>query len=364
MRSFHNGLLATAAGAFDRAVVAAVRLRGARGRSRAELLSHDERMSALEWIRDAYQAPDVGGDPNAFFPPPSPVEPELRPLRPISGGGTVWDARWQSRFEPYLGDIRTKYLAHERNRTARARLYFAGEREGAPRRPAIVLVHGYLAGQWAVEERMWPIRWLHRRGLDVALPILPFHAVRARTDRVGPPPFPGPDPRYTIEGFRQALHDIRAVIAFLRARGAPEVGVMGMSLGGYTTALLATVERDLACAVPIIPLASIADFAREQGRLGGPQQAAHQHRALEEAYDVVSPFRRPSLVPHDRVLIVASEGDGITPIGHAERLSAHFGSRLVRMPGGHLLQFGRAQAFREIGGMLRGIGLMAARSRS
>lgn len=43
---------------------------------------------------------------------------------------------------------------------------------------------------------------------------------------------------------------------------------MGMSLGGYSTSLLATVEPRLAFAVPIIPLASVADFALEQGQLG------------------------------------------------------------------------------------------------
>jgi pimeloyl-ACP methyl ester carboxylesterase len=364
VRSFPSGLLATAAGALDRAVLAAVRLQGARRKSRADLLSHDERLTALAWIRDAYGAPELRSRPESFFPAPEAISPALQRVRPLPAGGAVWDARWPSGFEPYLSDLRVKYLAHERNRTACARLYLGeAARSGAPR-PAVVLVHGYMAGQWAVEERAWPVRWLYRHGLDVALTVLPFHALRARTDRGGPPPFPGSDPRYTIEGFRQAIHDIRALATMLRSRGAPSVGVMGMSLGGYTTALLATVERELAFAVPIIPLGSIADFARDQGRLGGPAHELTEHRALDAAHDVVSPFSRPPLVPPDRVLVVASERDGITPIAHAERVASHFGARLVRMPGGHLLQFGRAQAFREIGAMLRGLGIMAPRSRA
>jgi pimeloyl-ACP methyl ester carboxylesterase len=245
-------------------------------------------------------------------------------------------------------------LAHERNRTAHARLYL-----GAEPRPAVILIHGYLAGQWAVEERAWPLGWLHRRGIDAALVVLPFHAVRARTDRMAPPPFPGSDPRFTIEGFRQAILDVRALMRFLLARGAPAVGAMGMSLGGYTTALLATVERDLDFAVPFIPLASLADFAREQGRLGGPVEAAAQHRALEEVYELVSPFARPSRVAAGRALVVASEHDAITPIAHAERLARHLGAGLVRMPGSHLVQIGRADAFRAIGRMLRDIGFFS-----
>src|SRR5260221_165757 len=83
-----------------------------------------------------------------------------------------------------------------------------------------------------------------------------------------------------------------ALAGFLRARGAPTVGAMGMSLGGYSTALFATVDDALGFAVPIIPLASIADFARDQGRLGDAAQSKEQHKALEAANRVVSPLAR------------------------------------------------------------------------
>jgi pimeloyl-ACP methyl ester carboxylesterase len=219
----------------------------------------------------------------------------------------------------------------------------------------VVLVHGYMAGQWRVEERAWPIAWMLRRGLDVAIVVLPFHALRGRPGRAAPP-FPGADPRFTNEGFLQAMADVRALIGFLRARGAPQVGAMGMSLGGYATALLATVEPELGFAVPIIPLASIADFARDQGRLGTTEQARLQHAALEAANAVVSPLARAPLVAKERLLVIGADADAITPIAHAERIASHWGAPLVRIPGGHLLQFGRGDAFRAVGKMLGRIG--------
>ena len=126
-----------------------------------------------------------------------------------------------------------------------------------------------------------------------------------------------------------------------------------MSLGGYSTALFATLEPDLSFAVPLIPLASVADFAREQGRLGTGENADLQHAALEAANRVVSPLARPSLVPPERVLIAAAAADRVTPIAHAERLAAHFDVPLLRVHGGHLLQTWRATAFREMKAMLR-----------
>jgi len=335
-------LLDNAAAALDRAVVLAIQRRNRRSQARAEVLSHDERMVRLAEIREAYGEPALLGTPDAYFVPPPKVSPTLRPVRSLSGGGAVLDASWPSTSMPYLEGVRDAYLGYEANRTAHARLYVAG----TPR-PAVVLVHGYMAGAWAIEERAWPIEWMHRIGLDVALVVLPFHALRGPAGG-GSPPFPGADPRFTNEGFRQAIADLRVLIDVLRERGAPSVGVMGMSLGGYTTSLLATLNADLSFAVPIIPLASIADFARDQGRLGTGPQAALQHRALEAANEVVSPLSRPSLIPAERMLIVGAEADRITPIAHAERLAEHFGAPLLRVTGGHLMQVWRRQAFREV----------------
>ena len=299
-------------------------------------------MLRLGEIREDYGAAGLLEAPDTYFVRPPKVSPALRPVRSLSGGGRVFDASWPSTSVPYLEGVRDAYLGHVANRTAHARLYL-----GTTPRPAVVLIHGYMAGAWAIEERAWPIEWMHRIGLDVALMVLPFHALRGPAGG-GTPPFPGSDPRFTNEGFRQAIADLRVLIDVLEERGAPSVGVMGMSLGGYTTSLLATLNEDLSFAVPIIPLASIADFARDQGRLGTGAQAVLQHAALEASNAVVSPLARPGKVPAERMLIVGAEADRITPIAHAERLARHFHAPLLRVTGGHLMQVWRREAFREV----------------
>jgi pimeloyl-ACP methyl ester carboxylesterase len=266
-------------------------------------------------------------------------------------GGEVVDAYWPSAFIPHSEAVADRYLGYAENRVAAARLFL---HKGRPR-PAVLLLHGYRAGQWAVEERVWPIEWLFEKGLDVVLPVLPFHAVRAPR---GGPVFPGSDPRITNEGFRQSVFDLRALSRYLRDRGAPHVGAMGMSLGGYTTSLLATVDAELSFAVPMIPLASIAHLARSLGRFTGDagEQRA-QFEGLEAAHRAVSPLARPSRVDPGRMLVLAAEGDRITPIDHARWLAEHFGAPLHVFPGGHILQFGRADAFRAVGRLLGRLGL-------
>jgi acetyl esterase/lipase len=358
-------VIGSAVGAVDRAVVVAMQMRGARDSARAEHLGHAERLAVLADIHRDYGGDAIVADAARYFVPPPPIDPVLRSVRRDTGPKSppleVRDAHWPSNFEPYLADVATKYLSRIENRTARARLFLADTHD-APNRPAVIAVHGYMGGQWMLEEASWPIAWLARRGLDVALPILPFHALRSGPHR-GAPPFPSADPRLTNEGFRQAVSDIVSLARWLRARGAPHVGVMGMSLGGYTTSLLATVSRDFDFVMPMIPLASIADFAREQGRLGAGREADVQRAALERANWVVSPLARPLALPSSRALVVAAEHDRITPSSHARRIATHFGCDLITIPGGHLVQLGRSEAFRALASMLERDAVIAERPR-
>ncbi|MEW5848262.1 MAG: hypothetical protein AB2A00_05580 [Myxococcota bacterium] len=323
---------------------------GLRGTS-AERLDHAERVRGLRAIAGMYSTPEIISDVERFFPGPA-REVQERLVRREDDSDVV-ELSWASRAPLFHDAVAERYLKHRHNQTGVARLYTPG---GAGR-PAVVLIHGYLGGNWLLESRVWPLQWLMRLGLDPVLTVLPFHGARATPGRLGPPPFPSTDPRFTIEAFRQAVADLRTLAHTLRQRGAPAVGLMGMSLGGYTTALAATVD-EYDFVVPMIPLGSIADFALAGGRLGStPDEAAEQHRLLDAAHAVVSPFARPSRVKPGRALVLTGAADRITPSHHASRLADHLGAQLHTFHGGHLLQFGRGNAFRAVGTMLRRLGL-------
>jgi alpha-beta hydrolase superfamily lysophospholipase len=350
--------LTSAASTIDSAIGSTLLLR--RPRLRAgdpEALGHDERISRMAELQDVYDRPEHYATDSSFFPEQQRVTPKITPVRTISGPGPgkVVDITWPSLFEPLCDTVREKYLVHSTNLRGASRLFLHEN----PLRPVVILVHGYLCGQYPLEERIWPVQWLFERGLDVALFVLPFHASR-RDDRS--PRFPGGDPRITNEGFRQAIFDLRTLSAYLRDRGAESVGIMGMSLGGYTSSLLATLDENLAFVIPIIPLASIAEIAKGAGRfVGSPNEQTLQYEGLEAVHRAVSPLARPSRIDKDRMLILAASGDKITPVEHARRLADHFGAPLEMFDGGHILQFGRADAFRSVGKLLGRLGLMAGR---
>src|SRR5262249_53004772 len=155
----------------------------------------------------------------------------------------------------------------------------------------------------------------------------------------------------TNEAFAQAIYELRALMRWLGAEGTGPVGAFGMSLGGYMTALLASVEPELAFAVPMIPLTSLADMMWSEGE-GEPRLAsATEHgwslAGPQDFFAVHAPLSRAPLVPPAGRLIIAALGDRICPPAHAAALWRHWGqSRIHWYPGGHLAQFRRGIALR------------------
>jgi predicted alpha/beta-hydrolase family hydrolase len=272
----------------------------------------------------------------------------------LADGGEIVDVAWPSTYEPAYAPIRQAYLAYEANRRACARLF----RHGGAARNTIVLLHGYRSGAFFIEERAFPVRWLYRLGLDVVLFTLPFHALRghART-----PPWPSANPARSNEGFGQAIHDLRSLTKWL---APPALAMAGMSLGGYTTALFATVEP-LAFACPMIPVASFPDLYWHHGD-GRPERLRAEREGItlqlmQEAMAVHTPLLRTPKIRGDQALVVSAAGDRIAPPEHAERLAAHFGCEELRFAGGHVLQVGRGDAFRALARKLAALGLIQRR---
>jgi len=337
-----SALMGPLAATLDRAVTFAVATRHEFGNSRLD----DEQLMA----RAARAAEHYATlDPDTYFDPPRAIQP----VETISGNGGFTDLSWLSTHRVECEAVHAAYTSYSENRHAAVRLFGGVER--VERRPVAVLVHGYMAGAFSLEQRIWPIRWLDSLGFDSALFTLPFHGARgAATGQT--PPFPQSDIRFTAEGFRQSVGDLRDFVMWLRERGHPEVGLMGMSLGGYVASLTATLEPTLAFLVPIVPLGCLADFARDQGRVPrGSRQALAYEQTLKGAYRLVSPLARAPRIASERVLVVAGKADRITPPAHARLLARHFSAPIEAWSGGHLLQFGRARSLQRVGSFLRAL---------
>ncbi len=352
IRALRRRLVTRATGALDVAFTRATDALAGKGPRGLAALSHAGRLDALSEIAAAYPA-----DAPDFFRPARVIRPERRP---VPGAPDAVELCWASDYTTRTPELAERWEAATANATAVVR-HLSGARTSGPPRPALILVHGYLGGNFDFERRAFSVPRFEALGFDVLLYTLPFHGLRAEPGR-RVPRFPGADPRVTLEGFRQAAGELVDLVAHLRGLGHPQVGILGMSLGGFTTSMLATLEPSLAFAVPLIPLACFADWARDHGRLSKrPDEAAREHAALLRAYAAISPLQRTPRVSGERMLVLGAEGDRITPLHHAEALSAHFQAPLHTFAGAHMLQLGRGRAFEAFDRMVRGHGVVPER---
>ena len=331
-------------GLVDAAILGAMRLRFDRTMPKPT----EDRRALLFDIISFYRSLGDG-----LFAPPRAAEVRQERRGRLADGGEIVDLAWPSGWLPAWEPVRAQYLAVEANRRACARLY----RHGDGARNTLVLLHGYGGGHFFVEERAYPVRWLYRLGLDVVLFTLPFHALRGGGGAV----WPSANPARTNEGFGQAIHDLRALLRWL---APPRLAMSGMSLGGYTTALFATVEAlDFAC--PMIPVASFPDLFWFHGE-GRPERLRAEREGItldlmRDAMAVHTPLSRAPKIAPAQMLVVSAAGDRIAPPQHAERLAAHFRCEELRFAGGHVLQLGRGDAFRALARKLASVGLIAPR---
>lgn len=306
-------------------------------------------------------------DPDAFFVrPPTGVRIESQPARrPLFSprDGVCEDLSFESPFVPFNRRLRDSYARHTRNRTAHVRYW---RHRGSEPRPTIVAIHGFSADLYHLNEWLFALPWLHRLGCNVLLFTLPFHGRRqSRLSPFSGHGFFAGGPAHINEAFAHAVFDFRILMDWLSGRPEVEqVGVMGVSLGGFTASLLAAVEPRLAFSVPNVPVVSIPDLVMDWEPIGVMMRGALKatRQGVEEARYLLaasSPLTYTPRIPTERLMIIGGIGDRLAPPRHSRLLWEHWDRcRMHWFVGSHLLHLDRGNYLRETKAFLREIGFL------
>ena len=322
-------------------------------------------LDEAERARRFYEARGWLADPAAYHrDPPALHDPQTREERSWSGPRRRRYRRlvFPSRYEPHAGEPgRGRWLAHPRNGTAHA---YVLEHPGPPR-PWLVCVHGFGMGTPLVNLSGFPVRLLHDRlGLNLLFPCLPLHGARAAT-RLSGGEVLAPDALRLVHLFAQGVWDVRRLVSWIRARGGERIGLYGISLGGYVSALVAGLEDGLACVIAGIPLVDFPLAAEDnmpwllRGRDDGMAPGSELFRALTR---VVSPLALAPRVPREGRFIYAGIADRIVPPEHPRALWRHWrGPGIHWFEGGHVLGAWNRSVRPFLEASLRRVGMAATR---
>ncbi len=276
--------------------------------------------------------------PSAFHAPPPPLaaislEPAWHPSMRFE-----W-LSFESGYRATPDDPSAKrWNNYDRNHVAHAWV----ARHSGPERPWLICLHGLgTGGPYADFAGFRAEKLHHELGLNLLMPVLPLHGPRK------PAALPVAsllsfDLLDAFHGVSQAVWDTRRLIQWARSQGATKIGLYGLSIGSYVSALLSGLENaDIVIAG--IPVCDIPDLFVHHAPVD-QRQEAEDNGVLgvhtRELFELVSPL---SVSPHTRLenrFIFAGSDDKVSTPEQAERLWEHWGQPGIRwFAGGHVSFF-------------------------
>lgn len=278
-------------------------------------------------------------NPEAFFAaPPALTDMTVLPVK--SGRRTYERFFFDSEYRPAEGEPGAeRWLRY----TGNARVYGLMLRHREPR-PWLVCVHGLEMGRAGIDLALFRARHLHQDfGLNVAMPVHPMHGPRARGLPKGKA-FPGEDVMDDVHFAAQAVWDVRRVLSWIRnADPSAKLGLNAISMGGYVSGLVASLEDGITCAILGVP---VSDLVGLLGRHSGFSADDPRRRTMELAEPIgrmISPLSLPPRVPPQGRFIYGGVADRLVhPRDQVQRLWEHWGRpEIVWYHGGHTGFFGR-----------------------
>lgn len=289
-------------------------------------------MHAIQWRRRAdacsvdalerYLAECGGQSREQYYRMPPAQRPSLK------NGSIEWDS--------------PRPTGHAENDRVRVRFFPARDQNA----PTVLLLHALMSASDIGYRRL--AAWFNANGWSVAFPHLPYHYSRTPRQTWNGELAITADLVRNAEGIRQAVIEMRQLMALLRTRGTREFAIVGTSYGGWTGALLSFLEADFRFIALVQPIVNMdkavwespgsAVMRRELRRRG------HSRGNTARCEHLVSPLHGHPLCDPSSILLTGGLHDRISPLEDLKLLQSRWsGSSLLQVPQGH---FGYA-ALRE-----------------
>jgi pimeloyl-ACP methyl ester carboxylesterase len=219
-----------------------------------------------------------------------------------------------------------------------AKVFWAGNDRQRFRAPTVIFLRALMStGEFGY--RRIAARF-NARGWNAVLVELPYHSRRR------PPGLPNgalaltADLPHNGETIRQAVIEVRQLMAWFRAQGCPEFGLIGTSYGGWIGALVSFLEADFRFITLLQPVTDIEHILWQSPAGSAVRrmliQAGIKPGATSRHAHLTSPLHGRPLVPPDRVLIIGGAHDRITPPGVLQELVRRWGGvRYAEVNQGH-----------------------------
>ncbi|MBV6493594.1 MAG: hypothetical protein LDLANPLL_01617 [Turneriella sp.] len=314
---------------------------------------------------DFYRNPEFLANAKSFFIKPKTEEPVIRAAEPMVldiADAIFEDIIFPSAYTPINPAYQGVGAYGKEQPPSIARMI--RHKENSYERPNVIVVHGYVLDEYMFNAHLLEVSRFYRLGFNVLLYTMPYHGPRRESNaRFSGDGFMVFDAGHIAENVRWSIHDLTRYIDYLESVSKYPIGMLGVSLGGFHTALMASLDKRLSFAIPFVPVVTLFDVILDWQ----PSAAVIQTvlpllgingESINETLAAISPLSRPSLVPQDHLFIIAGTADRMAHPRHAQSLWRHWGEpRMYWFPGNHLVHFEKERFMREITAFMRGMHL-------
>jgi len=221
------------------------------------------------------------------------------------------------------------------NDTLRFKHYPCAKGDSAP---TVFILHALMSASDIGYQKI--AKWFNDRGWNAAFPHLPYHYSRKPKGFLNGELAITADLVHNGETLRQCVVELRQIMAWYRARGCTEFGMLGTSYGGWNAALLSFLEPDIRFLSLIQPIVNV-EMAIWQNpgavsmRTLLKKKGVTRQESLRHAH-LTSPLHGMPLCGGERVIITGGLWDTVSPLSELQLLQRLWpGSQLLTVRQGH-----------------------------
>ncbi|MCB9639406.1 MAG: alpha/beta hydrolase family protein [Myxococcales bacterium] len=213
----------------------------------------------------------------------------------------------------------------------------------------VVLLHGWITP--GHQQSMWVARELLRYGISTHMIELPYHMRRAPRGYFSGTRVIDADLSVLFDALRQGVADTRKLLAGLRAEGFHRLGLLGISLGGYTAGLVSSLEQELESLTLAAPLVDLGYTLLNSPMIeSGRRMIAHlPQEELMPLFELFRLSRYQPLLERERILLINSMHDQVVyPHKVQELWQAWDQPMMFKESHGHVTFFFSRDSFQKI----------------
>jgi len=170
--------------------------------------------------------------------------------------GKIIEALAPNKFEPMNPYFKEKYWDYHPHKNIKFELW---QHDGAAR-PTYIFMHGYNADGFNINHIIFSAKKLYRDGFNICFLVLPFHNGKLSL-KTSVWNFFDHGPAYSSEVFANAVSNCRSLITYLlEQKVASKIGIGGISLGGFVSSLVLSVDERVESAILLAPVYNAPDI--------------------------------------------------------------------------------------------------------